>query len=327
MNPWRRVRLAVAANVLVLVGGTVGYLVLGFDLLDASYQTVTTVTTVGFREVQPLSTAGHIYTMVLILLGTGTVLTTFTVVVETLIEGQLRDLFGRRRMERKIAGMSGHVVICGWGRVGRSIASFVSTAGRQLVVIDRDAERLASVPYPTVVGNATDDDVLRAAGIDRASSLVAALDTDADNLYVSLSGRSLRPDLFIVARARTNTSEEKLLRAGADRVVNPQAIGGERMGAFVVQPHVAEFVDVVMHDGSLEFRLEEVAVPASSALTGRTIRENHIRDSSGALVLALRLADGTFLTNPDPATAIEAGQVLIVVGTSEQLVKLRTLVG
>jgi voltage-gated potassium channel len=325
VNPWRRVRLALAANVLVLVGGTLGYLVLGFDLLEASYQTVTTVTTVGFREVQPLDTVGRIYTMVLILLGTGTVLTTFTVVVESFIEGQLRDVFGRRRMARKIESMSGHVIICGWGRVGRSIAGFVSNAGRDLVVVDQNPDRLADVPHPTLVGDATDDDVLRAAGIERAGSLVAALDTDADNLFVTLSGRTLCPDLFIVARARTTTSEQKLRRGGADRVVNPQAIGGERMGAFVVQPHVAEFVDVVMHDGSLEFRLEEVAVHAGSPLAGQTIRENHIRDRSGALVLALRLADGSFRTNPDPETGVEAGQILIVVGTEAQLEALRQL--
>jgi voltage-gated potassium channel len=284
--------LAVAANVLVLVAGTFGYLLFGWGVQDAAYQTVTTVTTVGFREVQPLTRAEQLYTMVLILVGVATVLTTFTVVVEALIEGQLGDHFGRRRMEKKVARMSGHVIICGWGRVGRAIAEYVAAAGRELIVVDTDGERLADVPYPTLLGDATDDDVLQRAG---------------------------------VARARTHTSEEKLRRAGADRVVNPQAIGGERMAAFVLQPHVAEFVDVVMHDGSLEFRLEEVPVPAGSPLAGRTIRENHIRDTTGALVLALRLADGTFRTNPDPATTVDAGQILIVIGTSDQLDKLRLL--
>jgi voltage-gated potassium channel len=315
--------LALGANVVVLVVGTLGYLVLGFDPLDAAYQTVTTVTTVGFREVQPFSRAEQLYTMVLILVGVGTVLTTFTVVVEAFIEGQLGDHFGRRRMERKLAEISGHVIICGWGRVGRAIAQYLANSGRELVVIDTDPDRLADVPYPTLLGDATDDEVLRAAGIERASSLVAAINTDAENLYVTLSGRTLRPNLFIVARARTHTSEEKLRRAGADRVVNPQAIGGERMAAFVLQPHVAEFLDVVMHDGSLEFRLEEVPVPPGSPLAGRTIREAHIRDTTGALVLALRLADQTFRTNPDPATVIDAGQILIVVGTGDQLDKLR----
>jgi len=325
VDPWRRVRIGLLAFGAVTAFGSLGYMVLGFSPLDAAYQTVTTVSTVGFREVEPLSTVGKIYTMVLIVVGVGTVLTTFTIVVEAVIEGSLRDIYGRRRMDRKITGMSGHVIICGWGRVGQAIARYVLAAGRDFVVVDNDGQRLAGLDVPTIVGDATDDAVLRAAGIEHAGSLVAAIDTDAENLFVALSGRTLRPDLFIVARARTASAEEKLRRAGANRVVNPQAIGGERMAAFVVQPHVAEFVDVVMHDGSLEFRLEEVLVPASSGLAGRTIRENHIRDRSGALVLALRMPDGSFLTNPDPATTIDAGQILIVVGTADQLDRLRSV--
>lgn len=325
MDPWRRVRLGLLAFVTVTAAGSTGYLFLGFSLLDALYQTVITLSTVGFREVHPLTRAGKIYTMVLIFFGVGTVLTTFTVVVEAVIEGRLRDAYGRRRMQRKIAGMSGHTIICGWGRVGQSIARYVAAGGQPLVIVDTDGERLADLDHPSVVGDATDDAVLAAAGIDRASSLVAAIDTDAENLFVALTGRSLRPGLFIVARSRTASSEEKLRRAGADRVVNPQAIGGERMAAFVLQPHVAEFVDVVMHDGSLEFRLEEVPVPPSSPLAGLTIRENQLRDMTGALVLALRGADGSFHTNPDPDTPVAAGQILIVIGTADQLAKLRGL--
>lgn len=229
-------------------------------------------------------------------------------------------------MDRKIAGMSGHVIVCGWGRVGQSIARYCAAADQPLVVIDTNPDRLVGIPHPHLIGDATDDAVLRDAGIGRAKSLVAAIDTDAENLFVTLSGRSLRPDLFIVARARTLSSEEKLRRAGANRVVNPQAIGGERMAAFLLQPHVAEFVDVVMHDGSLEFRLEEVPLPEASPLVGRTIRESHLRDATGALVLALRTADGSFLTNPDPATVFTGGQILIVVGTGEQTTALRELV-
>lgn len=325
MDPWRRVRLGLLAFVTVTAVGSTGYLFLGFSLLDALYQTVITLSTVGFREVHPLTRAGKIYTMVLIFFGVGTVLTTFTVVVEAVIEGRLRDAYGRRRMQRKIAGMSGHTIICGWGRVGQSIARYVAAGGQPLVIVDTDGERLAQLDHPSVVGDATDDAVLAAAGIARASSLIAAIDTDAENLFVALTARSLRPDLFIVARSRTASSEEKLRRAGADRVVNPQAIGGERMAAFVLQPHVAEFVDVVMHDGSLEFRLEEVPVPTSSPLAGRTIRENQLRDTTGALVLALRGADGSFHTNPDPDTLVAAGQILIVIGTADQLAKLRGL--
>ncbi|HVF33660.1 MAG TPA: NAD-binding protein [Acidimicrobiales bacterium] len=326
MEAWRRVRLGLVAFVVVTAVGSGGYVLLGFSPLNAVYQTVTTLATVGFREVEPLDAVGKIYTMVLILVGVGTVLTTFTVVVEALIEGSLRDVYGRRRMDRKIAGMAGHVIVCGWGRVGQSIARYCASADQPVVVVDIDADRLADIPHPHLIGDATDDAVLRDAGIGRARSLVAAIDTDAENLFVALSGRNLRPDLFIVARARTLSSEEKLLRAGADRVVNPQAIGGERIAALLLQPHVAEFVDVVMHDGSLEFRLEEVPLPEASPLVGRTIRDSHVRDTTGALVLALRTADGSFLTNPDPSTVLRGGQILIVVGTGTQTSALRALV-
>jgi voltage-gated potassium channel len=187
------------------------------------------------------------------------------------------------------------------------------------VVIDRDSTRVADAPLPAVVGDATEDRVLEAAGLRRARALVAALDGDAANLFVTLSARSLCPDLFIVARARVEESEEKLRRAGADRVVNPQSIGGARIAAFVLQPHVTEFLDVVMHDRGLEFRLEEILVPRGSSTAGMSIRDAHLRDRTGALVLALREEDGNFITNPSPDTALHAGQILIAIGTPTEL--------
>ncbi len=260
MTPWRRLAGSLALLFVVVVIGTVGYIILGFGLLDAVYQTVTTVSTVGFREVLPLTTAGKIFTTLLILVGVGAALYAFSVLIETFIEGRLLDLLGRRRMERTINAMRDHVIICGWGRVGRSIAAEIAVAGRDLVVIDSNEERLGTCPHPVVVGDATEDAVLAAAGLQYASALVAAVDADAANSFITLSARATRPELFIVTRARNTDSEEKLLRAGANRVVNPQNIGGSRMAAFVVRPHVAEFVDVVMHEQNLEFRLEEIAV-------------------------------------------------------------------
>lgn len=322
MDPWRRLRLGLAALAGIVVAGTVGYVILGLSLLDALYQTVTTVTTVGFREVEPFTATGQVFTIVLILVGVGTALYTFTLLMEAVIEGQIQVLLGRRRMERQIARMSGHVIVCGFGRVGRAIADYVSKAGQEVVVVDKDPERIATVRHAAVQGDATDDRVLRDAGIDRAKVLVSALTTDADNLFVTLSGRSLRPDLFIVARARIEESEAKLAQAGADRVVNPQSIGGKRMAAFVLQPHVAEFLDIVMHDGSLEFRLEEVAVPAGSPLAGASLRDAHIRDHTGALILAMRDEHGRFTTNPPPETVLYAGQILIAIGTEIQLAAL-----
>jgi voltage-gated potassium channel len=203
--------------------------------------------------------------------------------------------------------------------VGRAVAEFLSNAGRDVVVIDRDPTRLDAIEYPVVQGDVTDDDVLRQAGIDRAATLVAALDTDADNLYVTVAGKSMRPDLQIIARARNESSEPKLVRAGADRVVNPQQLGGDRMASFVTQPHVVDFIDVVMHDGSLKFRLEDLTVMRGSPLAGGTLRSSHLRDRTGALVLAIRRPDGSFVTNPSPEQVIDVDDVLISVGTDEQL--------
>jgi voltage-gated potassium channel len=322
----RRLRAALALLGAVLALGTIGYLLLGFGFIDALYQTVTTVATVGFREVQPLSTTGKVFTIVLILLGVGTTLYALSVLIETLFEGRLQDLLGRRRMERTIDAMHGHVIICGWGRVGRSIAGEVSAAGRDLVVIDENVDRLEDCPYANVVGDATEDTVLSAAGLDRAAAVVAAVDQDAANSFITLSARARRPDIFIVTRARSIESEEKLRRAGADRVVNPQNIGGARMAAFVLRPNVAEFLDVVMRERNLEFRLEELEVDDASPIAGSTLAEAHLRDRTGALVLALRDPEGRFVTNPAPHTTIAAHHVLIAIGTEDELSALSDVV-
>jgi voltage-gated potassium channel len=327
MHQGRRLGLALVALGAVLVIGTVGYLLLGFAWLDALYQTVTTVSTVGFREVEPLSATGQVFTMVLILVGVGATLYALAAIVELIVEGRLNELLGRRRMEQSIAALSGHVIICGWGRVGRAIAADVHAAKRRYVVVDIDPDRLEGEGIDAVVGDATEDAVLEAAGILRASALVAAVDSDAANSFIVLSARALRSDLFIVARTRSQDSQEKLLRAGADRVVNPQSIGGARMAAFVLQPHVAEFLDVVMHERTLELRLEEVSVSEGSPLAGSTIGQSALREQTGALVLALRGDDGSFRTNPRSDTRIDPGEVLIAIGTQAELDALVELAG
>jgi voltage-gated potassium channel len=327
VSHWRRLGGALIALLLVLVAGTIGYMILGFDPLEATYQTVTTVSTVGFREVEPLSPAGQVFTMVLILVGVGAAFYAFGVLVETFIEGRLNEVLGRRRMEQSLASMSGHVIICGWGRVGKAIAAEVRESGRKFVVVEHDATLVDDPSVLTVVGDATEDAVLRTARVEEASALVAAVNEDAANSFIVLSARALNPSLFVVARARSQESVEKLHRVGADRVVNPQSLGGARMAAFVLRPHVAEFVDVVMHEGSLEFRLEEVAVEPHSPLAGRSLRDTRLRERTGALVLALRDEQGTFLTNPPPDTEIRPGHVVIAMGTEDELAALLDLVG
>jgi voltage-gated potassium channel len=323
---WRRFRVALTVLAGIMIVGTIGYLILGFRLLDAVYQAVTTLTTVGFREVHPLSDAGKVFTIILILCGVGTALYALGVLIQTLVEGDLRSLMGRKRMEHKITDLHDHVIVCGWGRVGRAIAKELGD-DTPIVVVDRDAERLEDSPHPWIAGDVTDDAVLLAAGLPRARALVAALDTDAGNLFVTLSARTLCPDVFIVARVRVEESVDKLVRAGANRVVNPQSIGGARMAAFVLQPHVTEFLDVVMHDRDLEFRLEEFTVPDGSGVVGRNLRDAQIRDLTGALVLALRNPAGEFVSNPAPEQVISGGDVLIAIGTPAELGALGELVG
>lgn len=326
MSSWRRVRFGLVLVTIVVIIGTAGYIALGLDPLGALYQTVTTVTTVGFKEVGgDFGTAKRLWTIGLILSGVGVVLYTLTTLLEALVEGHLGRLFERRRMDRKIDALRDHVIICGWGRVGRALAEHLVAEGEQFVVIENDPDRAADVPHLVVEGDATEDDTLRAAGIAKSRALVVALSGDADNLFVVVAGRALCPDLFIVARARTTSAEEKLRRGGANRVVNPQQIGGRRMGAFVMQPHVSEFLDVVMHDRSMEFRLEEIVVPHHSPLAGQSLRETQIRDRTGALVLAMRAGDGKFRTNPEPEQTVDAGDVLIAIGTEPQLDALKGL--
>jgi voltage-gated potassium channel len=319
-----RLRLALAMMLTVFVVGSIGYVVLGLSPLDAMYMTVTTITTVGFREITgPDVTVGEkVFTMLVIVTGVGTVLYTFTLAVQVVVEGQLREFVGRRRMDKKISHMRNHVIVCGWGRVGKAVVHDLVRDGKDVVVVDIDDDRVRSLDIPTVVGDATLDSTLRAAGIEHATALVAALEGDAENLFVTLSSRAINLDLFIVARARQEESVPKLARAGADRVVNPQELGAARMASFVARPHVAEFIDVVMHERSMEFRMQEIEVTNDSPLAGVSLRDANLRQRAGVLVLALRQTDGTFTTNPDPDTIIEPKQVIIAVGTDTDLARL-----
>jgi voltage-gated potassium channel len=324
----RRVAVALGALAAVTVVGTVGYTLLGFSLLEALYQTVTTVATVGFREVRPLSAAGMVFTIVLILIGVGTVLYNLGILVEAVTEGHLREYLERRHMDQRITRLSGHVVICGYGRVGRAAASHLQATGHDVVVIDRDPERLVGADLPHIVGDALDDDTLREAGIARARALIAALHEDADTLYLTLSARALGPDLVVVARARTVDAKAKLVLAGADRAVNPQLIGGRRMAAFALHPDVAEFLDVVLHDEEIDYRIAQVRVPPGSPLIGRAIGDVDVTGRSGAQLLAVRRpTQGAFVPRPPDSMVVEAGSTLIVFGDPGEVSALQDLVG
>lgn len=289
-------------------------------MLDAAYQTTTTITTVGFGEVRDFDASARAFSIFLMVFGVGAAFYTLGGVFEEWVEDSL-ERFGRRRMDRRIESLAQHTIICGYGRVGCRIAQLLHGHDVDLVVIDVGDEQCGQATDDgllAVKGDSTDDDVLRLAGIERAATLVVSLASDADAISTVLSARVLNPTLRIVARANVESNEAKLERAGVDHIVNPLSQGAQRMAAFAQQPAVADFLDVVVHDGSLEYQLEEVRIAPASPLVGTTLGEAHLRARTGALVLALRRPDGTFLSNPGPSVTLEADVTLIVIGTTEQ---------
>jgi voltage-gated potassium channel len=317
---------SIFAIVLVFVVGVVGYSIIeGWSTADAAYMTIITLATVGFSEVHPLSEAGRVFTIVLIVAGVTALAASFGTFVDFLLEGYLRRFVEGRRMERQLAGLSGHHVIAGIGRVGSEVATAYAEMGATFVVVEEDPDRVAAAQaagWTVIAGDASEEDVLRSAGIERARSLVTALDTDAANLFVTLTGRTLSADLFIVARSSHRSSEEKLRRAGADRVITPNVIGGRRMATMVLHPVVSDYLDVVTTGDGIEFRLDEFEVTKGWPYAGVSISEARLRDTVGVLVLAIHCADGSMNTNPSSETMMEVGDRLVVLGTADQLTKL-----
>ncbi len=324
-DPWQRTRFGLLALAGLLTAGTVTYRLLGLGWIDAYYQTVITVSTVGYTEVGPSPTPLYrIVSSFVILGGVGITAYTIGVAFDGLMEGRLREQFGRTRMQREIDQLEGHVVVCGWGQVGQAIASALTGEGQDVVVIDRRPD-LEAGPGPNylVTGDATDDTVLQAAGVGRARGLISALDDDSDNLWVTLSARSMNPELFIVSRSNGPGSGPKLLQAGADRVVNPHEIGGDRMASLMTHPNIVDFIGETMADRKLQIRLAEAEVGPSSLLVERPLGESGLAEATGVTMLAIRQVDGSFVHHPPPDHVLAAGDVLIVLGTPEQQYALR----
>lgn len=314
----------------VYAAGVSGYmLVEGWDFQDASYMTVITVATVGFGETHPLSSAGRWFTVALILGGMGTLLYAVSSLTAFIVEGELAELLRRGKMDKAIARLEGHFVICGAGRVGSVILKELKAGGHRTVVVDRNLERLEETFGPdhgllAVEGDATHDAVLERAGIQRARGLLAALAEDKDNLFVVLSARSMNPSLRIVARADEESTKDKLLKAGADAVVFPYTIGGLRMASEMLRPAVVNFLDQMLRWGDGSLRVEEVTVPEGSPLAGKTLAECDLSGRTGALLVALR-SEGAFLFNPPGTRTLSAGDVLVVLADRTQREALQRL--
>ena len=315
--------LAFVTFIALIVVGTSGYHWLeGMNIIDALYMTVITISTVGFGEVRALSPMGRVFTIALILGGGGLAAFAVTAAVDFIMSGEWRVYWDTRRRFRMLSELTEHVIICGFGRVGRHVAEELAAENVPFIVIDTDEDRIAHAQkrgYLTVTGNAANETLLQKVGIERARAMVAAVDSDAENVFITLTTRSLNPNIYIVARANYEESEPKLISAGANRTMMPYHISGKRIVTMLVRPSVADFLDEVVHAGGLEFFLEEVHVEPESAIAGKTIAETQLRNQIGITVLACRNHDGEFDTRIGPDTILQPGGLLIVLGTRQQL--------
>ncbi len=324
MRPSRRVFWGVFWLAAVTAFGVVGYqLIEGWNFLDAVYMTVTTITTVGYREVHALSDAGRIFSIFLMVGGVGGALYALSGIVGYIVEGNIGNVWERRRMHNKIKNLKGHYILCGYGRVGEEIARTFKEEDVAFIVIENRPECVALLQktnYIYIDGDATRDDVLKTAGIERARGLIAAVGTDTDNTYIALSARGLCPSIYIEARASNPEAVTKLERAGANRVILPHAIGGNRMAMLALRPAVVDFIDNVAYSRGRELQLEAVDIKDDSRVRGLTVKEIH--DRTGVTPLALQKKGRALMANPAGDVVVEAGDQLIVIGTRSQLISL-----
>lgn len=320
-----------AAGLMLLaltVVGTVGYVIIeSASVFDSFYMTMITISTVGFEEVFELSAAGRTLSVVLVVLGVGLVFYTATAAIEVIIANQPKRW--KKALEREIAGLDNHYIVCGFGRVGRNAWQHIVDDGKQVVVIDNSAEKVEAATAAgalVVEGDATHNEILERAGVTRSAGLVASVAQDSDNLVIVLSSRTANPGLLITARANEGEAEEKLVMAGADRVVAPPKVGGHRLAALVLHRELADFVDLVHGGRTVEFKVEEFHVDAASPLAGVSLRESQIRGRSGAMVFAVEEPGGGLIVNPDPDLIFVVEARIVAIGTDEQLGRLRVLV-
>lgn len=325
---WRRLGYAVLALVAVLAAGAVGFHQLTHeDWISSLYRAVVTVSLTGLDS-QPGSHGAEVFTIVLLLAGVAIFAYVAGAIVEVIARGVLGGAWAERRRRLTIERMRDHFIICGYGRVGRRIAQELRDAGVEFVVLDFNPDVLELARADGVAwldGRGTEDEDLKAAGLERARGILAASDSDSDNLYIVLSARAQRPDLTIVARASDAEAEKKLRLAGADRVVQPYSTAGIEMAKLAIKPQVAAFLDIVSTHGGPDLRFEEIEVTGACPQAGKSIRDLRIRHETGAVIVALRKSDGRFDTTPDPDARLDVGDVMIAVGTAPELRRLEEL--
>ena len=312
---------------LIVFVGTSGYVMIeGYSILDGLYMTIITITTVGYREVGRLSDSGKIFTIGLIITGVGFAMFVFGKLAETVVEGGIQAVYGRINMNKKLARLDNHYIVCGFGRIGRVICKLLAENQRPFVVVDNNPQEIKTLKeygYLFYEGEASDDNVLIKVGVKKANGLIAVVSSDADNVFISLSARGLNKDLFIMARSSgADGVEIKLLHAGADKVISPYYIGGCRMAQLVLRPTVTDFIDLTVQGGELGLRLEEIEVPPHGKSVNKNLMDSEIRKNYDLIVVAIKRVKGDMLFNPNPHTRIMAGDILVVLGEYEKIMEL-----
>jgi voltage-gated potassium channel len=314
----------------VVTYGTVGYMIIeGWNFIDSLFMTIITLTTVGYSEIHEMDKAGRIFSIVLILSGVGAMFYALGVGAKILLEGEIREILGRKRLNKKIENLRNHYIICGYGRMGNIICQELMQGKSPFVVIEASADLLATVDADilSLQGDATQDSILMQAGIMRAKGLISVLSSDANNLYVVLSARGLNPDLRIVARASEEGAEQKLIRAGADSVVSPYYIGGLRIAHSLLKPAVVDFIEFATRSENLELQMEEVKLKDDSHIIDHSLDECGIRRDMGIIIVAIKRDTGNMEFNPTSKCVIRKGDTLVVMGEKKQLQELEKLVG
>jgi voltage-gated potassium channel len=323
VSPARRIKAGLTLLGAILAIGTAGFVIIeDASVFESFYMVVITITTVGFAEIFELSTLGRVWTTLILIGGFGVALYTAVASIEYVVD--LAAVRTRRNMEKRVAQLRDHVIICGFGRVGRGTFNVLRDREVDTVIIESDHDRAEAAMAANALvirGDATHNDVLELAGIEHAQALVACVAVDSDNLVIALSAKSLRPDVRVICRATEIESERKLRLAGADAVVAPQAVGAERLAMMATQPELAQVFDVVVHGAPVEFHVEELDVSSGCKVVGKTIRDSNIRQVSGALILAVEDHEDRILINPGPDVTLQVGDRLVVVGTREQVTK------
>jgi voltage-gated potassium channel len=319
----RRFAFLGGAILFVLLLGTAGFVLIEhYPVLDAFYMTLTTIATVGYKEVHDLSTPGRVFNSFLIMFGVTTMFLGVGLVTQTALELELGEYFGKRRVRRMVDKLRNHYIVCGFGRVGRGAAEELARAGVPFIIIDNREDRVTRAlkgGMVAVVADATRDETLREAGIERAAGLIATLASDADNLFVTLSAKTLNPGLQLCARVAEIESEQKMRRAGADYVFAPYNITGHRMAQAMIRPHVLQFIDFTTKDMGLNVGMEQFEVAGKSEFVDKTLRQMQVRRELGVIVLAIRKQDGRMQFNPPADAVISAGDYLIVMGEHDNL--------